>query len=127
MKITKLILTLVLFFSLNFIYAQARGGRQGLRQGPPPIPNNAQIEQMVNSLAKEITLSNEQKTEVLSLYKAHFSEVKAKLSGSNRPKREEMEALKKAFENKVKALLTKDQVKKYEQWAKKQGPQQRRR
>ena len=64
MKITKLILTLSFFFSLNFIYAQARGGGQGLRQGPPPIPNSAQIEQMVNSLAKEITLSGEQKTEV---------------------------------------------------------------
>lgn len=126
MKTIKSLLVLSILFVCTLVFAQSPGGGQrGGQQGPPPIPNDKQIEKMVSDIADELTLSNEQETKVLSLYKEHFTQVKEKTSGNNRPNREEMKALKSAFEKKVKAELTKEQVNKYEAYLKKQRPQRR--
>lgn len=106
----------------SLIFAQPGGGKGG-QQGPPPIPSDEQIEQLVSDLASELSLTTDQETKILELNKAHFTEVKAKMSSNSRPKREEMEALDAAFEKNVKAELTEGQIAKYEAFMKKQKPQ----
>lgn len=120
MKTIKLFLVLSIFMVNTISFAQPQGGRQGGQQGPPPIPNNKQIKKMVSNLADEIELSKAQETKVLKLYKAHFVEVKEKISGNSRPKREEMEALDKTLQKNVIAELSKEQISKYEAYQKKQ-------
>ena len=131
MKSIKNFLTAALIILSAYTYAQHPGGgqRAGQHPGPPPVPNNKQIEQMVTDLAGELSLSADQKTKVLSLYKEHFKQVKEKTSGNRRPSREEMETLKSDFEKQVKAELTKDQTSKYEAYLKvksKRQPQRKR-
>ncbi|RMF08186.1 MAG: hypothetical protein D6762_06160, partial [Candidatus Neomarinimicrobiota bacterium] len=92
----------------------------GRPQGPPPLPDQTQITAMVNELSTDLSLSEEQQARILSLYKDHFQEVEAKLSGSQRPDREEMEALRQAFESRVKAVLTKKQAKQFDNLMKRQ-------
>jgi hypothetical protein len=99
-----LLLTSLLLFTSS-VFAQ-HGERKG--QGPPPIPNETQINKMVDDLASELSLSAEQKTEILLLYTEHFAEVKSSMDG-NRKNREEMEASRSNFESKVKTLLNENQ------------------
>jgi hypothetical protein len=97
---------------------QQRGGQQGGQQGPPALPTDSEIEKMVEGLASEILLSNEQESKVLELYKEHFQTIKSKTK-SRRPDRDEMEALKEDFEDEVNAVLTKDQQKLFSAYQKK--------
>jgi len=129
-----IILMVITLFAGNVLCAQPgqgqRGGQQGGQQGPPAAPNTKQIKEMVSNLAGEISLTEAQEATVLKLYTDHFEKVKAKTSGSSRPDRQEMEALKTDLETKVKAVLTADQQTKYvaylEKQASRQGGQQRR-
>ncbi len=108
-----------LVLSLN-IQAQERK-----QQGPPPLPNDQQIEKMVDELAKTLSLSEDQKTKVSEKYFAHFKEVKAKQEEA-RPKKEEMDLLKSDFEKDVKSVLDADQQKKYDEFRKEnQGPKRK--
>lgn len=111
-----LALSFVLLFS-GMSFAQAPKG-----DGPqkPPVPNEKQVKKMVNELAEELELSDKQETEVLAVYQSHFNEVKDKTSGKEKPKREEMDALKSSFQKEVKALLTEEQQSKYKKYMKKQ-------
>jgi len=118
----KSILVVAIMFIGSLTFAQPGGG-QGGQQGPPPIPSDEQIEQLVSDLASELSLSTDQETTILELNKAHFTEVKAKMSSNSRPKREEMEALDAALEKNVKAELTEEQITKYEAFMKKQKSQ----
>ena len=120
MKSIKNFLTATLIILSAYTYAQPVRGGQGARQqqGPPPVPGDKQIEKMVTNLASELSLSADQKTKVLSLYKEHFKQVNKKASGKRRPNREEMEALDATLEKNVKDELTKDQTSKYEAYLK---------
>ncbi|SDW19957.1 hypothetical protein SAMN05444411_101266 [Lutibacter oricola] len=94
------------------------GGQGGGEQGPPPIPTTKQIVKMVDKLSSEILLSEDQKAEVLELYKEHFEEVED-LTSDGRPDRDKMEALKEDFESDVNEVLTEDQQKLYKAYVKK--------
>lgn len=122
MKTMKSVVVLSILLVSTSLFAQPpRGGqRNGQQQGPPSVPGNKQIEQMVTDLAGELSLSADQKTEVLSLYQDHFKQVKKKISGNSRPSREEMEALDASLVKKVKGVLTEDQKSKYETYLKSQ-------
>ncbi|NPD84130.1 hypothetical protein HNS38_05130 [Lentimicrobium sp. L6] len=111
-----LALSIVLLFS-GITFAQAPKG-----DGPqkPPVPNEKQVKKMVNELAEELELSDKQETEILAVYQSHFNEVKDKTSGKEKPKKEEMDALKSSFEKEVKALLSEEQQSKYKTYIKKQ-------
>lgn len=129
MKTLKSILVLTILFVSSAIFAQPSGGGQkGGHQGPPPIPDEEQITEMVSDLADNLSLSEAQEEKALALYKAHFVQVKEKTSENSRPDREEMQALQAALEKNVKAELTDDQKSKYEAYLKKQSkkrPQRR--
>jgi len=124
MKTITTILAIAFMLTCSLTFAQPGGGGQGGQQGPPPVPNDTQIEKMVTDLANEVALSTDQKTKVIALYKDHFTQVKAKTSGNSRPKREEMEALDRNLEKLVKAELTEEQTSKYEAWLKEKSKQQ---
>lgn len=127
MKRLKGLLILATILLTGLTYAQPgggggggqQGGQQGEQQGPPPVPTAKEITKMVNEIATSISLTDVQKTAVSKLYTEHFAAVKEKTSGSSRPKREEMEALKTDLETKVKALLTEEQQKGYITYLKK--------
>lgn len=104
-----------------FIYAQPpRGeGHQGGQQGPPPLPNAKQISEMVDKLDKEIKLTDNQEAAILKLYTEHFEAVKSKITGNERPKREDMEALRNNIEKKINSILTPEQKKGFSNFLKK--------
>lgn len=118
---TRLILvSLAILFSVTFAQAQP----QGKQQGPPPLPNDEQIEKMVNDLSSELDLSETQEKQVSEFYFAHFEEVEAVTDdGKSRPDREVMEQMKKDFETDVKSVLTKDQQKEFDAYMKKKESQ----
>lgn len=107
-----LAISLIILLSANLVQAQGRK-----QQGPPPVPNKTQITKMVTELSKILDLNNVKTIELSDLYNAHFKEVSAKIKAS-RPEKKEMEALNTKFENKVKALLTKSQQKKFDTYIK---------
>jgi Spy/CpxP family protein refolding chaperone len=109
------LLLLAVIFATGSIFAQPQG-----QQGPPSIPDDEKIQEMVSDLAKEINLSETQQEDVLELFTNHFSEVKEKMESGSRPSREEMEELKTEFEDEVKEILTEDQQADFEAYMKKQ-------
>ena len=129
MKTIKSFLVLSILLVSASLFAQPAGGgqRAGQHPGPPPVPGNKQIEKMVTDLADEISLSNEQETKILELYQSYFKKVKTKISGKNRPKPEEMEALDATLAKNVKAELTENQKSKYETYLKSQRERRPRR
>jgi hypothetical protein len=118
-----LLITTMFFVTINCSAQQ----RQGQGQGQPPIPNDTQINKMVEDLSAELSLSDAQKTEILALYQNHFAEVKSSMSSGEKPSREEMESLKEEFEDDVKSLLNDDQQDLYDEFVKKNQKQDRQR
>ncbi|MBL1214364.1 MAG: hypothetical protein HND52_13480 [Ignavibacteriae bacterium] len=92
------------------------------RQGPPPIPNETQINKMVDDLSNELSLSDVQKIEILALYIDHFADVKS-LTNGQRPSREQMDKLKNEFEKNVRNKLNEEQKFKFEKYSKSQNKQ----
>ena len=78
---------------------------------------------MVEDLSAELSLTEDQETEILALYQDHFAEVKSSMSSGQRPSREKMESLKEEFEDEVKSLLNDEQQDLYEEFIKKNKPQ----
>ena len=101
-------------FTAQHLSAQQRGQR-----GPPPLPNDDQIEKMVEHLAEELSLTSDQEKKVSKIYFSHFEEVEKKME-AGRPERKEMEALRTSLETDVKAVLTDDQKPLYDAFVKKQ-------
>ena len=87
------------------------GGREG--GGPPPMPTTQEISSMITKLTQELSLTSAQETKLKSAINSHFSEMKSMMSGSERPDRDEMEALKKSFESDVKSILSDEQAAKF--------------
>ena len=119
-----LLVLLALFFS-TAVFAQPAWGKQG----PPPLPNDEQIEEMLTDLKEELSLSEVQTTQVSELYFAHFEEVKELTQNSNGKRgaqREEMEELKAGLEENVKALLTTEQQEQFDAFQEKNKRQRNR-
>ena len=109
---------LVTLSAFNVVNAQP----QGRQQGPPSVPNAKQIKKMVTDVSKELSLNDEQVTQVSTLYVAHFDEVK-KATSSGRPEKSTMEALDAKFEKEVNKVLTTPQQKLFAAYQKKNRPQ----
>jgi len=123
-SITSITLLLCAILVSSTTYAQ-QGQKNGGQKGPPPLPSSQQIEEMVSDMSKEISLSEDQESEVLEIYTAHFEEVEDKTK-SGKPDRKEMEALKTDLEKEVNALLTEEQQELYEDYQKKNRPKGKR-
>ena len=116
-----------MMFSITTLQAQ-QGQQNHNQQGPPPIPNEKQIQKMVADISIELSLTDTQTEEVSKIFFAHFEEAKEKMENnkSERPSRKEMEKLSKDFEKEVKAQLTDEQQKQFDAFMKKQKPPQER-
>lgn len=122
-RLLSLILGMLLIAGNVFAQPPQRGGMQG----PPPLPDSAQIVQMVDELDEAISLSKEQKSKVSDLYFAHFEEageLQEKYKGDREGHREAMNDLRDEFDEQVKDLLTKDQGKGFEEFVKNRQKQQ---
>ena len=120
---TGLLLAIVaILISVNFAQAQQRG-QQGTQQGPPPLPNELQIEKMVTDLSNELSLSDEQEKKISALYFTHFEEagkLRAKHEKERNADREKMEKFREDFEAEVKANLNDEQKDQFDAFQKKQ-------
>ncbi len=122
MKTTiKLFLVMFALFVSNVVFAQIPkvGNYTSRPNGPPPVPNTEQINEIVSNLSLELGLTSAQEDNVLELYLAHFSQVKGITSENKMPPREEMEKLKLDFEKEVKALLSEEQKVGFDKFRKK--------
>lgn len=117
-------LSISLLIAAIFFLTSSLSAQQRQEQGPPQVPNETQINKMVEDLSAQLSLSNGQKTKILGLYKNHFAEVKSSMSSGERPNREEMESLKEEFEDDVKSLLNEEQKDLFDEFINKNKPQQ---
>ncbi len=92
---------------------------------PPRLPDSEQIEQQVNELAEALSLSDQQKSEILTLHINHFNQAKTMMSDN--PDREKMEQLRKELEEQVMAVLDDEQKVKYSEYMKNQKRPERQR
>jgi hypothetical protein len=117
------LLVITFFFALT---AQAQG-QQGKQQGPPPLPDAEQIEEMIDDVSTTLSLSEDQKEQVSALYIAHFekaTELTKDSSLKGDDQRTAMDKLKEDFEEEVNAVLTKEQQKLFAAYQKKNGQPQ---
>ena len=87
------------------------------------VPNSEEIQSMINKLAADISLSPDQKSEILNLYKNHFEEVKEKIEqdrDKQKVEREKMAEHREAFEEEVKSHLSEEQQYKFDEFIKNQ-------
>ncbi|NQV36472.1 MAG: hypothetical protein HQ509_00515 [Candidatus Marinimicrobia bacterium] len=90
------------------------------------LPDSKQIVQMVDELATALSLTEEQKTKVSEMHFAHFEEAKDQMEKSKTSRnndRHAMDALRKEFEEQVKAVLNDEQKKQFETFIKNHGPE----
>jgi Spy/CpxP family protein refolding chaperone len=109
-----------IIFNTNILQAQPER-----KQGPPPIPNQQQIEKMVTDLSKELSLDESQQ-QVSEIFVAHFNEMKEvqeKYKNSHEAERKEMDVVKTEFDKEMKTVLTKDQQKEFDTYMKKKHSQ----
>ena len=111
-----LFLTSLIVLIVGNLFSQPpqRGGMQG----PPPLPDSTQIVKMIDELAKEISLTDKQKTKVSELYFAHFEEageLQEKYKADRESQREAMDELREDFD---------DQQKEFEVYIKNRQKQQ---
>lgn len=113
------ILTGVLLVVVTSIGLEAQRG-----QRPPEPPDQAQIKQMMEKLSTALSLTEDQKSKITVYFNSHFKEMETLMKSGGRPDRSVMEQRKKDFETKVKALLTEEQQKKFDEFMKQNGPKQ---
>lgn len=116
---TSAILVFIMMLNIS-IFAQQRGGDR-----PPQVPNNTQVEKMVQELSEQLSLTNDQTIKVESIFKNHFSEMRSLMNNGERIERAEMESIKAEFESEVKSVLNDDQIVKFDEFMKKMQPQKR--
>ena len=98
------------------------------RPGPPRPPSPEQVEKMVNDLAKELSLSSEQKESVLKIQLDHLKEMKEKMEKQSKqgpPDEKAMQAARKVLDKKITALLTEEQKLKYAKFMENHKPPRR--
>ena len=106
----------VMIIISSFVVAQPRDMKR------PVLPNDEQITLMVEDMAKQLSLNETQKEEILSLHKEHFQKLREMMKaakGEKKVMKEEHEKLKMQLENDVKSLINDEQIKKYDEFLKK--------
>ncbi len=102
----------------------------GFAQEQPPMPgrgsmmpDSAQIVQMVDELAGKLTLTAQQKAQVLKIHQAHYAGMAQLRTAENldrEARRDKMRAMRDKMTEQIKALLNAEQVKAYDQYLEEQ-------
>ncbi len=128
-KLSKIIIsavTLVFFAFLtsSLLQAQPRQERRG-----PMLPDSTQIVKMVNELTKVVSLSEQQKEEVLKIHFEHFNHEKTMMEKDQKNHKEMRKAHDESrgkFEKQIKTLLNEKQQAEFEKFMKRQHKERRR-
>ncbi len=107
---------------------QGPGGKPG--QGGPGGPGGGGMrvrtpEERVERLSKELNLNASQKAKILAVYKASGPKGKALFEDKKMTREQKMAAFEKMRDEntkKIKAVLTKDQIKKFDAMRQRRGP-----
>jgi len=122
-KTNRVVLT---FLTISLLLAGSLMAQPEQSEGRgPKLPDSAEITKMMDELAENLSLTEDQKSKISELHFAHFSEAKVlmeKRQGDRENNREAMEGLRKGFDEQVGAVLTDDQKKNYTKFMKKRGP-----
>ncbi len=116
----KILVPLSLLMLTSMLFAQP--GQD--RKGPPPMPNKAQIADIIEDLDATLNLSKAQRVKISSLYNTHFEEVEELMERGD-VSRQTMQTMRKHFESQVEAVLSKSQIKAYQKFQEDRRPQQR--
>ncbi len=119
-NVTRRIIILLSFLMLSTPVWGQRG------QKGQPGPSRPEISQIVDELSKELSLSKSQERQVTSLFKAHFEEMDQLMSQKQKAQRMDREVMnghRRDFEAQVKAILTPDQIKAFDEFQKSHDPE----
>jgi len=119
-NISLVFLLVTILFAGNVVQAQPRE-----KQGPPPIPDQKKVGEMLTELATDLVLNEEQTEKITTLFNAHFEELKAQLQKENIARElhgQTMDKLRKDFEDEVKAQLSDEQKELFDTHMKKHDP-----
>ncbi len=127
MKKTLQTTTSFLLFFLLILCLSHPATAQKQKQSPPPpnMPDSSQIVKMMDELAKELDLSDLQRSEITEMHMAHFKELKANVDkdrAMHDKHRQEMDANRKDFEKQLMALLSAEQKIEFEAFIKTRRP-----
>jgi len=129
MRVSIIIMGIIIISGSLSAQPPIRGERNKMQgEQRPMFPDSSHIVEMVNELDAELSLTAEQKTQITQLHFAHFNEAKQhkEIGKEDRENhRQKMDALRKEFEEQVKAVLTKEQQEQFEAFMKTRGPKKR--
>jgi len=109
---SNLLFLLTVIFTAGSLFAQPKGK-------PRNIPNESQIEQVVNRMTEKVELNNEQQTKIHDLFTSHFDdarEIREENKAEKEIVREDMNQHRDGFEKEIKSLLTEVQIPKFEEF-----------
>jgi hypothetical protein len=120
---------LSLLFCVFLIWSRSQT-QPGQPQQPSMLPDSSQIVQMVDELAKAVSLSEQQKEKVLKFHLEHFNQAKNMMEKEQKH-HEEMrkvhDEFREKFEKQIKALLNDKQQAGFEEFLKMQHERRDRR
>ena len=107
------IMALLLSFGLTALAQEGKGEWQG--KGRPMMQTP---EERLDSLAKQLNLTDDQKAKVKTILQTEFDKMKAlreNQSLSREDRRDQMMSIRKSTDDAIKAVLNPDQLKKFEE------------
>lgn len=90
--------------------------------GQRPGPRGEQAKERLDRIAEELKLTADQKTKVEAAIKEQADAVRGLRDATPEERREKMQAVRKAFDGKMKEILTADQYAKWEKTRDQRGP-----
>jgi hypothetical protein len=117
MKSIGMLLTAMVFTLLLSQHLQAQEQMRDHR--PPMLPDSAHIVKMVDRMAGELSLSDQQKATLMEMNLAHFKEVRGIVEQDRAAREnthEKLEVMRKQFERQMESVLNdqqKEQFKKF--------------
>ena len=106
---------LVAFSMLATAQEAGKEGKKGGKRGFPTV------EQQMERMSTQLNLTDDQKPKVKAVLEAQDTKMKELRKDGNTPTREQFQEVRKETQKKMKAILTEDQYKKYEEMAARGG------
>ena len=100
---------LVAFSMLATAQEAGKEGKKGGKRGFPTV------EQQMERMSTQLNLTDDQKPKVKAVLEAQDTKMKELRKDGNTPTREQFQEVRKETQKKMKAILTEDQYKKYEE------------
>ena len=106
---------LVAFSTLAPAQDANKEAKKGGKRGFPTV------EQQMERMSTQLNLTDDQKPKVKAVLEAQDTKIKELRKDGNTPTREQVQEVRKETQKKMKAILTEDQYKKYEEMAARGG------